>query len=262
MPPMPAARDVFGSVSVVIPAYNAGAFIVDTLTDVRTWLQEAGLEHEILVVDDGSRDQTAALARGAGPGVTVLSYPANRGKGHAVRWGMARATRPWRLFMDADNSTTINHLDRFGVAVLEARARGTAPEVLIASRRLGHSTIVRRQHRVRQMLGKSFPYLVRALALPDLSDTQCGFKVFSARAASAIFPLARVDRFAFDVELLMLAKRQGLAIAEVPVDWDNPTTSTLRVSTDTFQMFADVLRCCWRLRKGARHPAPRSATGA
>lgn len=259
---MPEARHVITSLSVVIPAYNAGAFIESTLRDVRGWLDANVPDSEIIVVNDASTDDTPGRVAGSPDGAVLLSNPRNRGKGFSVRHGMSRAAKSWRLFMDADNSTTISHLDRFARAVDDGRQSGSEPGVIIGSRRLGHSTIVRRQHPVRRMLGNSFPYLVRAVALPGISDSQCGFKLFSAPAAEAIFPRARVDRFAFDVELLLLARRLGVGIAEVPVDWDNPTTSTLRVRVDTARMFADVMTSAWRLRAGAPLPEPRTFKGS
>lgn len=235
-PPAP-----FGVLSVVIPAYNAQAVLAATLADVLAWLNRRGVRGEIIVVDDGSRDATAAIARAAGPEVQCISSRVNRGKGHAVRTGMIASGGDWALFMDADNSTPIAHLDR----VVDRLGEG---DVYIASRRLTDSRIVRPQHRFRQALGRSFPYLVRALLLPDISDTQCGFKLFSRAAIGPIFGEQRIERFAFDVELLLLARRAGLRIVEFPVDWDNPTQSTLRIGRDAARMFLDVLRM--RIRFG------------
>lgn len=237
---MTQVRDAFESLSVVIPAYNAAGHVRETLADVRQWLARFGVPHEIIVVDDGSTDNTCALLR-AEPGLHVLENGANRGKGYSVRRGMQASRFGWALFMDVDNSTSIRHLERFA-------AVADGADVIIASRRLRASRIVRRQHPIRQLLGRSFPYLVRAIAIPDLADTQCGFKLFRRSAVEAIFPRQRVERFAFDVEVLMLARRLGLRIAEVPVDWDNPTASTLRVRIDTIQMMWDLLKTTWRIR--------------
>lgn len=233
------------SLSVVVPAYNAAAFAAETLACVRAYLGNNSVPHEILVVDDGSLDNTAAIVEAVG-GVQLLRNGVNRGKGFSVRRGMLAARHAWVLFMDVDHSTRIENLERFAAYVEGA-------DVVIASRRLGESRIVRRQHRIRQALGRTFPYFVRALALPDLNDTQCGFKLFRRDAARAIFSRQRVERFAFDVEALMLARRLGHRIAEVPVDWDNPTQSTLRVARDASRMMLDLLRTVWRLR-GRRIP--------
>lgn len=246
---MPDAVKHFGSISVVVPAYNAEQTVGATLDDVQSWLEGAGLPHEIIVVDDGSTDDTAGVVESRGRGVRVIRVPRNRGKGYAVRTGMLSTTKAWAVFMDVDNSTRISHLERFAAA-------GENADVIIASRRMHGATIIRPQHPIRQLLGRTFPYIVRTLALRDIRDTQCGFKAFRSAAIRRVFPYQRIERFAFDVEVLLLARKQGLRIAEIPVDWDNPTDSTVRVHFDTVTMLADVLRAIWRLRGGAPLPAP------
>ncbi len=253
---VPSKTAALGSLSVVIPAFNASATLSATIAHVRAWLASVELPHEIIVVDDGSTDDTARSARSIGPPVRVISYAPNRGKGHAVRTGMLAATREWALFMDADNSTTIDHLERFA-ALLDSAAR---PDVVIASRRLSDSRIVRAQHPVRQALGRTFPYLVRAIALPHIADTQCGFKLFSATAARDIFSRMRTERFAFDVEALLLARHLGYRTVEVGVDWDNPTTSTVQIHRDTFRMLWDLMWMTARVRSaGGRSSSPRQS---
>lgn len=245
---------------IVIPAYNAQSVVTHTLDDVFAWIDSSGVTAHVVVVDDGSSDRTGeAVWRYPRP-VALLAGEANAGKGAAVRRGVLsvlEADKPasdqrectnrhgWVLFMDVDNSTPIRHLDRFAPYIERA-------DVLIGSRRTGGSRIVKRQHPIRQMLGKTFPYVVRAVALPQYSDTQCGFKLFRASAAQHIFPAQRIRRFAFDVELLMLAERLGLRVIEVPVDWENPTASTLRVARDAPKMLLDVLATVWRLRRRGR----------
>lgn len=235
------AAGSLSSLSVVIPAFNAAGCVAQTLAEVRAWLDRHVATNEIIVVDDGSRDDTAARVEAFGQGVRLLRNETNRGKGFSVRRGMLETRHAWALFMDVDHSTRISELERIASQLKEA-------DVWIASRRVPGARIVRRQHRIRQALGRSFPYLVRALVLPDLHDTQCGFKLFSRRATEAIFPRQTIERFAFDVELLVLAREAGLTIREFPVDWNNPTASTLKIHADTIQMFADVLRLAWRHR--------------
>jgi len=158
-----------------------------------------------------------------------------------VRRGMLAAKMEWGLFMDVDHSTRIENLDKFAESAPYA-------DVIIASRRVPGARIVRRQHRIRQSMGRTFPYLVRMLALPGIADTQCGFKLFRRSAINALFAKQRVERFAFDVELLLLARRAGMRITELPIDWDNPTDSTLRVGRDAMGMMMDLLRLTWRFR--------------
>lgn len=231
----------FGSVSVVIPAFRAESCVTATLDAVQSWLESTGLAHEIIVVADGSPDRTAELVRERGRGVQLLQNADNRGKGHSVRRGLLASKMAWGLFMDVDHSTRIENLERFADSAASS-------DVIIASRRVAGARIVRPQHRIRQALGRTFPYLVRVLALPGIADTQCGFKMFRRDALEAIFTRQTIDRFAFDVEVLLLARRLGLRIAEVPIDWDNPTDSTLRVGRDATRMLLDLFRLTWTYR--------------
>lgn len=231
----------FGSVSVVIPAYRAEDCVAATLDAVQDWLESRAVPHEIIVVADGSPDSTVDRVRQRSRGVQLLQNEINRGKGHSVRRGMLASKMAWGLFMDADHSSRIENLDRFA-------EYASSSDVIIASRRIPGARIVRRQHRIRQTLGRTFPYLVRLLALPGIADTQCGFKLFRREALAAIFSRQRIERFAFDIELLLLARRLGYRISEVPIDWDNPTQSTLRVGRDATRMFLDLMRLCWAYR--------------
>jgi dolichyl-phosphate beta-glucosyltransferase len=228
--------------------YNGAKLIASTLDEVQEFLERSGVRHEVVVVDDGSRDAGAAVVQARGRGVRLLRNVQNRGKGYSVARGMMAGTGAWRVFLDADNSTRIDNLTR----VAELAKGGAA--VVIGSRRAMGSNIVRKQHPIRRFLGNSAPMLTKLLALPDLSDTQCGFKAFRGDAAEQVFSRLTVDRFMFDVEALLLARRLGYTIHEMPVAWDNPTESTLRVSSDTPQMIGDLLKTVWKLRKGAGLP--------
>lgn len=235
----------FGSLSVVVPAYNAARQVAATLDAIQAYLGRAGIVHEVIVVDDGSSDETRDLVSQRGRGVRLIANGVNRGKGYSVRQGMVAATHDWVLFTDVDNATPIEHLDHFASAA-------AAHDILIGSRRLAASAIVRKQPAFRQMLGRIFPYLVHALVLPQFADTQCGFKMFRRAVAQDLFGRARVDRFCFDVEILAMATRRGYRVAELPVEWRNPEGgSTLRIGRDTARMMGDLLRVAWRMRTGA-----------
>jgi dolichyl-phosphate beta-glucosyltransferase len=252
---------------VVIPAYNAARVIESTTGEVTSWLSQRGVSHRVVVVDDGSTDDTAQRAervlvtagtggRSGDAANAVLRMDQNRGKGAAVRAGMLAALRDsgptpaWAVFLDADHSTHIRHLE--GVAL--AAARGA--DLVIGSRRVVGANEVSARPTVRRLLGRSFPLLCAAIARTGVEDTQCGFKAVRGGLIEPLFAEQRVQRFAFDVELLLRARRMGASIHELPVAWDNPAESTLRVSRDAPAMLRDTIRASWYLRRGG--PAARA----
>jgi len=206
--------------SVVIPAYNEAQRLPRTLVRLREWLGDVHPRHEIVIVDDGSSDGTADAARDAGgEGVVILRHEPNRGKGYAVRRGMLAATGDRRLMTDADLSTPIEELPR----LMEELDRGA--DVAIGSRAIEGARVEIHQPFYREAMGRLFNRLVQLLLLPGLQDTQCGFKLFSARAAEEAFRASRLDGFSFDVEALYVTRRRGGRIAEVPVVWRNDAAS-------------------------------------
>lgn len=228
--------------SVVIPAFNEALRLPATLAQIREHL--AGGSFEIVVADDGSADGTADRAREAGGDrLRVIRSERNRGKGHAVRHGMLAAQGAQRLMTDADLSTPIEELPR-----LLARAR-EGFDVVIASRALTGSNIEVRQSWYRESVGRAFNLLVRALLLPGLHDTQCGFKLFSAAAANDVFAATRLDGFCFDVEALVIARRRGYRIAELPVTWRNDAATRVS-SLRGFLAFLDLARIRWYAWRG------------
>ena len=222
--------------SVVIPAYNEAERLPQSLKRLHEFLRAWGRSYEVLVVDDGSRDDTARLARESGlPGLTVLQNEGNRGKGYSVRRGMLAARGDHRLMTDADLSTPIEELPRL-LATQDAGA-----DVVIGSRALPGANIEVHQPWYRENMGRVFNLLVRALAVPGLRDTQCGFKLWSARAANEAFAAARLDGFSFDVETLFVARRRGYRIAEIPVTWRNDAATRVGM-LGGFLAFPDLLR--------------------
>ena len=224
---------------MVIPAFNEGRRLPPTLEKIQRYLQ--GRPHEILVVDDGSRDDTVARAEAAG--ATVLSNEANRGKGYSVRRGMLQARGARRLMTDADLSTPIEELARLMAKMDEGY------DVVIASRALPESNVEVRQPWYRENSGRLFNFCVRLLALPGLQDTQCGFKLFRAEAAEKAFAPSRLDGFSFDVEALYLARKRGYRIAELPVTWRNDAASRVGLGGGS-RAFPDLLRIRWHDWKG------------
>jgi dolichyl-phosphate beta-glucosyltransferase len=219
--------------SVVIPAFNEAERLPRTLGRLRAYLRGFDRGHEVLVVDDGSSDATAEKAREAG--ATVLRNDRNRGKGHAVRRGMLEARGQRRLMTDADLSTPIEELPRF----LEAMDRGF--DVVIGSRALPGANIEVHQPWFRENMGRLYNLFVRALAVPGLHDTQCGFKLWSAPAARDAFTAARLDGFSFDVEALYLARKRGYRVAELPVTWRNDAATRVGLGGGS-AAFPDLLR--------------------
>ncbi len=206
--------------SVVIPAFNEEARLPVSLEALAAHLsgREEPVSVEVVVVDDGSADRTAARAaetgRRLGLSLRVVRFPANRGKGAAVRAGALAAVGTQVLVSDADFSTPIGEWEKLAAAHVP---------VAIGSRAVDASLVKERQPLYRVAMGKLFNLLVRLLALPGIRDTQCGFKLFSREAAEAVFSRTTVDRFAWDVEALLLARRLGFPIAEIPVLWfDSP----------------------------------------
>ena len=232
-------------VSIVIPAYNEAALIGGHLEAVAEYCRSQPWESETIVVDDGSSDATAKIveecARRLG-GIRLLRLEHNRGKGHAVRQGLLAATGDVRGFTDADASTPISELDR----VLPALQ--SASDVVIGSRAIEDPETELEAHLHRRLIGRVFNGLLRILVgLRDengrpLADTQCGFKWFTADACEAIFSRAKVDDFAFDVEVLLLAKRLGRPVREVAVNWtDRGSKSSVNLLTDPLKMLYRVV---------------------
>ena len=236
------------SLSVVIPAFNEALRLPATLARVRSYLDARQPSFEIVVVDDGSTDATAAVARAGAAPIVVLRHAQNRGKGHAVRAGMLAARGERRLMTDADLSTPIEEL-----AQLEA-ALAQGFDVAIGSRAVAGARVEVHQPAYREAMGRLFNRLVQALLLPGLHDTQCGFKLFTAAAAAAAFSACRLDGFSFDVEALYVARRRGLRIAELPVVWRNDAATRVGAWRG-FTAFLDVLGIRWNALRG-RYRAP------
>jgi dolichyl-phosphate beta-glucosyltransferase len=246
-------------ISVVIPAYNEADRLPATLARLGAFLTDRREASEVIVVADGSTDETVAIAAAAARHMpcplSVRAQPGNRGKGHCVAQGVRLAAGRRILMTDADLSTPLEELDRLTPWL----DRGYA--VAIGSRHLrGEGTRVGRKAR-RALTGWVFALLTSRLVLPGIRDTQCGFKLFEADAARSIFARLTVERFAFDVEVLVIATALGYRVAEVPVSWREDPQSTVRLARDASSMVRDLLRIRRRLLAGAyavtSHPTDR-----
>ncbi len=237
--------------TVVVPAYNEEVRLPGTLERIGAYLDSGGIDAEILVVDDGSSDGTARLAeeRLRGRRGRVVRNPGNRGKGYAVRRGVAEAAGRFVLLTDADLSAPIEEH-----VVLAEAVRAHDLDVAIGSRALDPVKVEVRQRIVRQTMGKSFNLAIRLLTGLRFRDTQCGFKLMDRARVGPVFDVMVVDRFAFDVELLFLCVRFGLSVREVPVVWRNAPGSKVSMLRDPLNMLLDVARVRWRFRRGLYEP--------
>lgn len=231
--------------SVVIPAFNEARRLPPYLEEIIAYFEARGDAYEVIVVDDGSRDGTADRVReiaGTAP-VRVIPLAGNEGKGAAVRHGMLAAVGAYRMFTDADGATPISELKR-----LEA-ALAAGVDVAIGSRTVHDPgvSVVARSHRV--VAGRLFNGLVSRLGLPDVGDSQCGFKAFTGRAAEAIFGKLRTRGFGFDVELLMLARWYGFRVAEVAVNWSDKPGSKVGVFKTGPGMLWEIVRARIRMAR-------------
>jgi dolichyl-phosphate beta-glucosyltransferase len=237
--------------SVVIPAYNEQERIGATLTAVLDYVDANRIRSEVLVIDDGSTDRTAEVATeklGRNRG-RVLKNVENRGKGYSVRRGITEAKGRWVLMCDADQSTPIEEHAR-----LAEIARDRDLDIVIGSRGLPDSKVEVHQAALRESMGKIFNSIVRSWTGLRLRDTQCGFKLMDRKRVLPIVEKSIIDGFAFDVELLCVATRFGLGIAEVPVTWRNSPVTTVSMITTPPSMLIETLRMLWRFRRGGYNP--------
>lgn len=226
------------SISIIIPAYNEERRLPAALRAICAYLGSSQWEFaETVIVDDGSQDGTAEVARAAG--ARVLQNPGNRGKGYAVRHGMLEARGEWVLFTDADLSAPIGELEK-----LWAAAEVGGVRIAIGSRAVDRSLIGVHQPLAREAMGRFFNLMMRVVTGLRFHDTQCGFKLFEVEAAREIVRRQRLDGFGFDVELLFIARRLGIRVAEVPVRWNDAPGTKVNL-TAGISAFLDLLRVRW-----------------
>lgn len=233
--------------SVIIPAYKEEHRIGHTLEEIRNYLSKQAYEWEVLVCIDGSPDKTNEVAEGfraSMPNLKIFNNDQNHGKGWVVRQGMLAAGGQWRLFTDADNSTSIEQIEKFWPFAEQGY------DVVIGSIEVEGAKINEHAQWYRRFLGHWSKYLIRLVAgLWGVRDTQRGFKLFSAKAAQEIFSRAKIDRFGFDIEVLAVARKKGYKIKEVGVVWENAGESTVSLKS-YFEVFKDLLRVRWYLWTG------------
>ena len=232
--------------SIIIPAYNEEKRIGKTISAINEYLQKQNYSYEIIVVDDGSKDNTVKLVKKIAEkaeNLRVIDNKENHGKGYVVRQGIMEAKGEYRLFMDADNATTVDQVEN----LLPFFKDGY--DVVIGDRDLKESEIKKHQSHFKEILGDMANVLIQILAVPGIKDTQCGFKCFSSKFAENIFPKLKVDRWGFDIEILALARKFKYKIKTVPVVWINDEES--KVSMNGYiNTLKELFQIKWNLISG------------
>jgi len=236
--------------SIIIPAFNEAERIPKTLIDIDHRLEGVSYTYEIIVVNDGSKDNTAEVVTAMMKMVKnlkLIDNEENKGKGGVTKQGMLAATGDIRLFTDADNSTSIDQFQKMAAYFNKNGSFGVQNhyDVVIGSRAVKGSILDPAEPWYRQIPGKVGNLVIQALLLPGLWDTQCGFKAFTEESAVKIFNASRINGWGFDIEALALAKRMGYLIKEVPVHWINDTRSKVKVSS-YIAVLLETLTIRWR----------------
>jgi dolichyl-phosphate beta-glucosyltransferase len=233
--------------SVIIPAYNEEKRLPRTLREINDYLSRQNFDYEIIVVSDGSTDRTCEVVESLKSEIQklkIICEKINRGKGYGVKIGMLNAKGKFRLFTDADNSTPISEIEKFWPEFEKGA------DVVIASRDLKGAILDPPQTLFRRFVGEVFKYLRKIIVgLWEIEDTQCGFKCFKGEVAEKIFPKCKIERFAFDPEVLLIAKKMGFKIKEVPVYWKNDLQSKVKFKS-MVKMLIDLFKIRINLLKG------------
>jgi dolichyl-phosphate beta-glucosyltransferase len=233
--------------SIVIPAYNESARIGETLAHVLECVHKSGWQAEVIVVNDGSRDNTAAIIQefaAKDPIVRLIENPGNRGKGFSVRNGILHAAGDIVMFTDADLSAPMEEAERLFDAIREGC------DIAIGSRWLERKRQTIQQPLYRQFFGRCFNAVTRTIIGLPFADTQCGFKAFRRHAAQTIFQLQRIERWGFDPEILFIALKRGYSIREVPVTWGHDERSRISYLRDGLKMLEEILFIRWNALTG------------
>ena len=233
------------TISYLIPVYNEEKRLIKSAAALRNAVIPAELELEkIIFVNDGSTDETLSLLNKFGQeiendtGVTVeiISYNDNKGKGYAIRKGMAASNSDYTLFFDADMATPLSELEKF-IPYMEA-----GENVIVGTRKNGESTVIKHQPKIREVLGRVYTLLSQAVLNTWVTDFTCGFKAFSRQAKNDIFNRGKIDRWGYDSEILFLAKELGYKIREKAVLWSDDRNSRVKISSAMFTSFIELLR--------------------
>jgi dolichyl-phosphate beta-glucosyltransferase len=228
--------------SIIIPAFNESERIIKTFSKIDAYTKKQSYSYEIIVIDDGSRDDTGDLVRDLSAQNDTIRFIRNKknmGKGYSVKRGMLEARGEYLLFSDADLSTPIEEIEKLTPWFSQGY------DIVIGSRGLPDSKVFKHQPFYREKSGRIFNILVQLLIMEGIKDTQCGFKCFRQDVAKRVFQKQTINGFCFDVEILFLATQLGYRIKEVPIVWYNADGSKVNIPWDPFKMFFDLIRIRW-----------------
>ena len=237
----------FPKYSIVIPAYNESARILSALQAVVAYIRARSWTAEVVVVNDGSTDDTAAIVRtfaAQAPEIRLIENPGNCGKGYSVRTGMLQALGEVVLFTDSDLSAPIEEAERLFSAI------GQGADIAIGSRWLESNRQTQRQPLYRQFFGRCFNAVTRAVMRLPFADTQCGLKAFTREAAQTVFRLQTIERWGFDPEILLIGLKRGFRIVEVPVSWAHDERTRMSYLRDGFRMLQEIAQIRWNALRG------------
>jgi len=230
--------------SVVIPVYNE-VMRLENIAHVREYLKRQDFSSELIIVDDGSGEQTKKALKTLQQAYhfRLVGYKDNRGKGYAIKQGMNSATGEFRLFTDLDLSTPIEEFNKF-LPLLDKKT------IVVGSRKMKGANVIVHQSFLRENMGKVFTFLSQTILRLSISDFTCGFKCFSEEAAKKIFSRMSIERWGFDSEILFLGQKYGFSIREVPVVWENEPNTRVKFPRDAIISFSELLQIRWNSLKG------------
>ncbi len=239
------AEDIF--LSIIIPAYNEEANIVNTLTEIADFLDGKAFSSEVILIDDGSKDRTleeALIFEEKIPNFRIIESKPNKGKGYVVKKAMLQARGKYAMFMDADNSTSIDEIDKFFPYLEEGY------DAVIGSRRLKDSQVTVPESFMRILLGNVYILLSKIILGSKVNDFNCGFKAYKGESAKRIFSLQKMDDWSFDTELIFLINKLGMKLKEVPVKWAHKNTSKVKPFKAGVESFLSLIKIKWNDIKG------------